>query len=106
MNKKHDNYITKNTSKKIVGVAVASFLAISVTAHAADNQADQKSSVDKMEKCYGIVKKGMNDCQTKTASCAGSATKDNQKDAFLFLPKGDCEKIVTGSLTSSDDTKK
>lgn len=51
-----------------------------------------------MEKCYGIVKKGMNDCQTKTASCAGSATQDNQPDAFLFLPKGTCTKIVGGSL--------
>lgn len=54
---------------------------------------------NKMEKCYGIVKTAMNDCQTATASCAGSATKDNQPDAFIFLPKGDCNKIVGGSLT-------
>ncbi len=50
------------------------------------------------EKCYGIVKAGMNDCATATASCASSATKDKQKDAFIFLPKGVCEKIVGGSL--------
>jgi uncharacterized membrane protein len=53
-----------------------------------------------MEKCYGIVKKGMNDCQTATASCASSATKDNQPDAFLLLPVGLCNKIVGGKLTS------
>jgi len=52
----------------------------------------------KMEKCYGIVKAGKNDCQTTTASCAGSSTKDNQSDAFIFLPKGSCEKIVGSSL--------
>ncbi len=52
------------------------------------------------EKCYGIVKAGLNDCATTTQSCAGSATKDNQSDAFIFLPKGTCEKIVGGSLTS------
>lgn len=52
-----------------------------------------------MEKCYGIVKAGMNDCATSTQSCASSATKDRQPDAFVFLPKGDCNKIVGGSLT-------
>lgn len=52
-----------------------------------------------MEKCYGIVKAGMNDCATATQSCASSATKDRQPDAFIFLPKGDCLKIAGGSLT-------
>jgi uncharacterized membrane protein len=60
----------------------------------------------KMEKCYGIVKKGMNDCATATQSCAGSATKDSQPDAFIFMPKGMCGKIVGGHLTSKDDSKK
>jgi len=53
----------------------------------------------KMEKCYGIVKAGMNDCQTATAKCASSSTKDNQRDAFIFLPKGICSRIVGGELT-------
>lgn len=53
----------------------------------------------KMEKCYGIAKAGMNDCQTSTHSCAGSSTKDNQLDAFLLLPQGLCTKITGGSLT-------
>ncbi len=52
----------------------------------------------KMEKCYGIVKAGKNDCQTATSACAGSAKKDGQKDAWIYLPKGTCEKIVGGSL--------
>ena len=58
------------------------------------------------EKCYGIVKAGTNDCQTSTASCAGSATKDKQGDAFIFLPKGACAKIVGGSLKPIVDSKK
>lgn len=41
----------------------------------------------------------MNDCATATASCASSATKDGQKDAFILLPKGICERIVGGSLS-------
>jgi len=90
--------------KKIIAVAISSFLVASI-AYAADNKSDQNSGADNMQKCYGIAKKGMNDCQTKMVSCAGSAVKDNQKDAFLFLPKGDCEKIVGGKL-SADDSKK
>jgi len=54
------------------------------------------------EKCYGIVKKGMNDCQTATQSCAGSSTKNKQRDAYIFLPKGACSKIVGSSLVASD----
>jgi uncharacterized membrane protein len=49
------------------------------------------------EKCYGIVKAGMNDCATATSSCASSATKDAQPDAFLFVPQGLCDKIVGAS---------
>jgi uncharacterized membrane protein len=52
----------------------------------------------KMEKCYGVVKAGKNDCQTNTSACAGTSKKDGQKDAWLYLPKGSCEKIVSGSL--------
>ena len=50
------------------------------------------------EKCYGVVKAGSNDCQTAATACAGSAKKDNQKDAWIYLPKGSCEKIVGASL--------
>ncbi len=53
-----------------------------------------------MEKCYGISKAGKNDCQTSISACAGTAKKDGQKDAWLFLPKGSCEKIVGASLKS------
>lgn len=52
----------------------------------------------KSEKCYGIVKAGQNDCATATSSCAGTAKKDAQPDAFIAVPAGTCEKIVGGSL--------
>lgn len=54
-----------------------------------------------MEKCYGIAKAGKNDCQTDHSSCAGTSKADAQKDAWVSIPKGACEKIVGGSLTSS-----
>lgn len=58
------------------------------------------------EKCYGIVKAGMNDCATSTQSCAGSATQDKQFDAFILLPKGTCDKIVGAQTTPLTSNKK
>jgi len=79
--------------KLIQSVVTAFFVLIASNSASADN-----SSAAQTEKCYGVARMGMNDCKTATASCAGSSTKDNQKDAFLFMPKGLCEKIVGGSL--------
>ena len=55
-----------------------------------------------MEKCYGVAKAGKNDCATANSSCAGTAKNDGQKDAFLALPKGTCERLVGGGLESMD----
>ena len=54
-----------------------------------------------MEKCYGVAKAGKNDCQTAKSSCAGTSKQDGQPDAWVAVPKGSCEKIVGGKLTSS-----
>lgn len=54
---------------------------------------------DKPEKCYGVTKAGQNDCQTANSACAGTAKTDGQKDAWVYVPKGTCEKLVGGALT-------
>ncbi len=54
-----------------------------------------------MEKCYGVAKAGGNDCQTSNSSCAGTSTEDGQKDAWVFVPKGTCDKLVGGTLEAS-----
>jgi uncharacterized membrane protein len=53
----------------------------------------------KAEKCYGIVKAGKNDCQTSNSSCAGTSRRDNQADAWIYVPAGSCERIVGGSVS-------
>ena len=50
------------------------------------------------EKCYGVAKAGSNDCETATNSCAGTSVADGQGDAWVYVPKGLCEKLVGGSL--------
>lgn len=54
----------------------------------------------KMEKCYGIAKKGKNDCGTKLHSCAAQSKVDGDSEEWLFVPKGTCDKIIGGSLVS------
>ena len=74
--------------------ALGGILALAAFAATIPAQAD----APQMEKCYGIAKAGKNDCQTSTSACAGTAKKDGQKDAWLYVPKGTCEKIVGGAL--------
>jgi uncharacterized membrane protein len=51
-----------------------------------------------LERCYGIAKAGKNDCATATTSCLGTAKQDAQPDAWMYVPKGTCEKIAGGRL--------
>ena len=53
------------------------------------------------EKCYGIAKASLNDCQTATHSCAGTSTKDKDPQSWIYVPAGSCEKIVGASTTPS-----
>jgi uncharacterized membrane protein len=50
------------------------------------------------EKCYGITKAGKNDCQTANSSCAGTSRRNSQGDAWIYVPKGTCDRLVGGSL--------
>jgi uncharacterized membrane protein len=52
-----------------------------------------------MVKCYGVNKAGKNDCAAGSHSCAGQATKNNDKASFVYVPAGACEKLANGSLT-------
>lgn len=81
---------------KIVKSAVAAFLTIAATHTAIAGPVS--TPLQSSEKCYGVVKAALNDCATATSSCAGSSTKDKQTDAFIFLPKGVCDKLVGGTL--------
>jgi len=84
-----------NNARIAIAAALAAALVLPVAAQAQGNM-----DKDKMEQCFGIAKAGKNDCQTATSSCAGTSKKDAQTDAWLSVPKGVCEKIVGGKLTS------
>jgi uncharacterized membrane protein len=64
---------------------------------------DEASAKKGMEKCYGVVKAGKNDCGniSKTHSCAGQSTMDGDTGEWVYLPEGVCNKLVNGSLTGA-----
>jgi uncharacterized membrane protein len=84
-----------NTSKLIAAASVLStalMLASSPMALAADAE---------VEKCYGVSKAGKNDCAAGPGtSCAGTSTSDGQGNAWMYVAKGTCEKLVGGSTSS------
>src|SRR5438067_1604818 len=50
----------------------------------------------KMEKCFGVALKGHNDCYAGAGTtCAGTANKDYQGNAFKLVAKGTCTAMST-----------
>jgi uncharacterized membrane protein len=81
-------------SKLIVATAVAAALALPVTAF---SEPAPKPKFE-AEKCYGVAKAGKNDCETMNSSCAGTSRRNSQSDAWIYVPKGTCDKVVGGNL--------
>ena len=73
-------------------LAIASALAAALVLPAATQ------AQGNMEKCYGVAKAGKNDCQTANSSCSGTSKRDGQRDAWVYVPKGTCERLVNGSM--------
>ena len=84
-----------NPTPFLVAMAVASAVGmttLSQSVNAADDVAEN-------EKCYGIAKAGKNDCAAGPGtSCQGTSKTDSQKNAWIYVNKGLCEKLVGGSL--------
>jgi uncharacterized membrane protein len=84
------------TTRVLICSAVAAALAAPLVVGAQGGPAPTPKF--EAEKCYGLARAGKNDCQTANSSCAGTSKRDKQGDAWLYVPKGTCEKIVDGSL--------
>lgn len=97
-------------NNKVVTATLAAILAMGVSGLATEAIADQPSKATTksgkmlkgMEKCFGVAKAGLNDCGTATNNgCAGSSKVDSDKSAWIYVPKGTCNKIVGGSTTET-----
>lgn len=89
------------SSTLIASSAIASLLALGLTA-----SGNALAAKGDNEKCAGVVKAGKNDCGTSKSSCAGTSKVDNDKEAWVYLPKGACERITGGTVVSDKPTNK
>ncbi len=80
-------------STLLIHSAIASLIAVSSLT------ATQAVAADGKEKCYGVAKKGQNDCGTSKHSCSGEAAADNLPEEWKYVAKGTCEQ-VGGKLTA------
>jgi len=83
---------------KILTAVIAAVVGVGLTMAAGPAAAAGAGKHKGMAKCYGVVKKGMNDCGTKTHGCAGQSKIDGAANEWIYLPKGACKKIVGASV--------
>jgi uncharacterized membrane protein len=81
--------------------ALATVLALGAVSAA---QAGPAAADPAKEKCFGIATAGHNDCASATGShsCAGTATRDNDKGDWKYVAKGTCEKMGGSMMTAGD----
>jgi uncharacterized membrane protein len=88
-------------SKLMVRTAITSLFAlgsvsVAMNAMAADEHAGE-------EQCAGVVKAGKNDCATSSNACHGHVESDANPMAWIYLPKGTCERIAGAHVVKVKD---
>jgi uncharacterized membrane protein len=87
-------------SNLLIHSAIASLIAVSSLT------AIQAVAADGKEKCYGVAKKGQNDCGTAKHSCSGEAAADNLPEEWKYVAKGTCEQVGGKLAAMKDDEMK
>jgi len=90
-----------NQTDRILRAAVAGLVALGVSAASGQVLAAKGDN----EKCAGIVKAGKNDCGTSKNACAGQVKVDNDPEAWIYVPKGVCERISGSRIQTSANAK-
>jgi uncharacterized membrane protein len=78
-------------TRRIVNSALASAMALGLVAVATESLAQAKPK----ERCYGVAKKGLNDCGNLagTHGCAGQARVDFDPGEWRYVPTGTCKAL-------------
>ena len=83
------NDMTNWVELAVAGLLAAGTFVVAQTAQAADGAREQ---------CAGVIRAGMNDCATSSNVCHSHVETDANPEAWIYLPKGTCEKIVGAKL--------
>lgn len=82
----------KNTHDYTIILAILAGIA----AQSSTSMAAEKAQNPAAEKCYGIVKSGMNDCAGNNHPCQGQSSKEGDPGEFIYVLEGTCQKIIGG----------
>lgn len=83
----------------LVQTVISTALALSVTAFASNAFAAHENE----EQCAGVIKAGKNDCATSRNQCHGHVATDSDAMAWIYLPKGTCDRIANAHLVQASD---
>ncbi len=89
-----------NNSNQVAKVALAGVISLGLLA-ATSEVAQAAASPD--VKCYGIAGASKNDCATVVAACAATVAEPKACYAWIYTPKGLCEKIAGSSTGKPAD---
>lgn len=103
---------------KIINNAITAVLALGLSTAGAETLAKnepqpssnsgqdamQSVAIPGMERCFGIVKAGANDCGNALHNCSGEAKIDKSKSEWVYVPTGLCKRIAGGNLQSSSES--
>ena len=78
----------------VAGLIAAGAFVAAQTASAADTEQEQ---------CAGVIRAGQNDCATSKNACHGHISTDADPEAWIYLPRGTCEKIVGARIVNVID---
>lgn len=81
--------------KRLYASLTTAFFAVVLMTLATNARADGQN----LEKCFGVVKAGQNDCDTNLGSCTPSVIDASPTD-WVYLPPGVCSKLVGGTTTA------
>jgi uncharacterized membrane protein len=82
------------SKRKLLAAAASTAFALGALATTGTAAAQDRE----MEKCYGVVKAGKNDCAGPGHSCQGQASSDSDPNEFILVPAGTCERLTGGEV--------
>jgi uncharacterized membrane protein len=98
LEQEHTVSVNDNVFRSAIAAVIAAG-AISFAVNAAADDLDHS----KDEKCAGVIKAGKNDCATSKNQCHGHVNVDRDPEAWIYVPKGICEKIAGARISNAFD---
>jgi len=80
----------------VTGLLAMAAVGATGAAFAADEHANE-------EQCAGVIRAGQNDCATKTNACHGHVERDSDPMAWIYVPKGTCDRIAGARIVKVVD---